>query len=300
MKAILIAVNVLLAMVALASAAMWGVLIRRAIMRSSESNGFLNALLPARPRRRPFWSIADVLVMLGALILVGSVVSTWMIQQGWMQPPSVESPDLTIESRIAAMVASTIAGLSACAIVVAWLRFFHQDAHRQLGLSVTRLDVVLGLKASMMLLPPVLMVSAAVNYFVPYNHQVLNVLAELRSPMQVAVVFFGTAIATPLFEELFFRGVFQGALQGLADYDPDQAAGPGDQWRPKAFWPVLLSSTVFASLHLGQGAAPIPLFLLALGLGFLYRQTGCLVAPVIVHMVLNGLTLVVELTKQAL
>ena len=51
-------------------------------------------------------------------------------------------------------------------------------------------------------------------------------------------------------------------------------------------------------VHLGgQGAAPIPLFFLALGLGFLYRQTGSLTPPILVHMILNGLTLVVTYLK---
>jgi membrane protease YdiL (CAAX protease family) len=295
--AILIAINVLLMIAAAASAAMWIVLIRNRILQPDPDVSFLESIVPSRPRSQPLdplWMIASVLVMLGSMILVGSLVSAWMIQQGWMQQPPTAAADMTVESLLASTVASTIAGLSAAAILITWLRLFHGDAHRQLGLTVTSSDVGLGLKAALMLLPPVLLISAGVNHYVQYEHTVLNVLAELSTPVAIAAIFFGTAIVTPFVEELLFRVLLQGALQGLADRGGDEAAS----WRPQAYWPIVASSAVFASLHLGQGAAPIPLFVLALGLGFLYRQTGCIVVPVIVHMVLNGLTLLVEVAKQ--
>lgn len=52
--------------------------------------------------------------------------------------------------------------------------------------------------------------------------------------------------------------------------------------------PICISSLIFAMLHIGQGAAPIPLFVLALGLGYLYWRTGQLLPCIIVHMLLNG------------
>jgi membrane protease YdiL (CAAX protease family) len=296
--AILIAINVLLIIAAAASAAMWIVLIRNRILQPDLDVSFLESIVPARPRSRPLdplWMIACVLVLLGSMILVGSLVSAWMIQRGWMQQPTTVAAEMTVDSLLASTVASTIAGLTAAAILIAWLRLFHRDAHRQLGLKVTPYDLGLGVKAALMLLPPVLLISAGVNHFVPYEHPVLDVLAELSTPAAIAAIFFGTAIVTPFVEELFFRVLIQGALQGLADRDGDAETN----WRPRAYWPIVASSAIFAALHSGQGAAPIPLFVLALGLGFLYRQTGRITAPMIVHMVLNGLTLLVEVAKQA-
>jgi membrane protease YdiL (CAAX protease family) len=86
--------------------------------------------------------------------------------------------------------------------------------------------------------------------------------------------------------------LLQGGLQRLAD--PPEAEQP---WRPVSFWPLIGASAIFAFMHFGQGAAPIPLFFLSLGLGYLYRQTGNLTACVVVHMVLNSLTLLVEILK---
>ncbi len=51
---------------------------------------------------------------------------------------------------------------------------------------------------------------------------------------------------------------------------------------------IVISSLVFSLLHLGHGADPIPLFFLALTLGYLYQRTGRLLPSVVVHFCLNG------------
>ncbi len=161
-----------------------------------------------------------------------------------------------------------------------------------------------------MILPPVMLVSAAVDLFVPYEHPVLESLAKIATPGVFVATFIGTAVVTPLVEEFLVRGLLQGSLQGIADRDPEDdspwysraftSTSPARDadWTPITYWPVVVSSLVFACLHIGgQGAAPIPLFVLSLGLGYLYRQTGSLTPPIVVHMVLNGLTLIVEFLK---
>ncbi|EMI47206.1 CPBP family intramembrane glutamic endopeptidase [Rhodopirellula sp. SWK7] len=62
-------------------------------------------------------------------------------------------------------------------------------------------------------------------------------------------------------------------------------------WTPTAIWPIVVASILFAVMHWGQGLAPIPLFFLSMGLGYLYRQTGSLVPSIVVHFVLNGFTM---------
>jgi membrane protease YdiL (CAAX protease family) len=54
---------------------------------------------------------------------------------------------------------------------------------------------------------------------------------------------------------------------------------------------VVFSSAIFALVHLGHGAAPIPLFFLALALGYLYQRTGRLLPSVTVHFCLNACSL---------
>ena len=55
-----------------------------------------------------------------------------------------------------------------------------------------------------------------------------------------------------------------------------------------AWWPIILSSLLFAMMHIGQGAAPIPLFLLALVLGYLYQRTHRIWPSMAAHLLLNA------------
>ena len=77
-------------------------------------------------------------------------------------------------------------------------------------------------------------------------------------------------------------------------HPPESKAGEqpdvGEQvyFDSKLRWtPILVSAGLFAAAHIGQGAAPIPLFFLAIGLGYLYRQTGSIVPGIVVHFLLN-------------
>jgi membrane protease YdiL (CAAX protease family) len=72
-------------------------------------------------------------------------------------------------------------------------------------------------------------------------------------------------------------------------------AGVEDQgalFRPHSpLWPgfgIALTSLIFAALHAPQWPAPIPLFLLALGLGFVVQRTGSLTAAICMHAIFNG------------
>jgi len=58
----------------------------------------------------------------------------------------------------------------------------------------------------------------------------------------------------------------------------------------RSFWPVILSSLVFALVHLGNGPSPVPLFFFALVLGYLYRQTHRIWPSIIAHASLNALS----------
>jgi membrane protease YdiL (CAAX protease family) len=64
------------------------------------------------------------------------------------------------------------------------------------------------------------------------------------------------------------------------------AVKPG-KMRPR-YWPIFVSSAIFAAVHLGHGYAPIPLFFLSLGLGYLYQQTHRVVPCIVVHLLLNA------------
>lgn len=70
----------------------------------------------------------------------------------------------------------------------------------------------------------------------------------------------------------------------------ESSPGPLSQWRPLA---IVFSSLLFGLVHLGHGPAPISLFFLALGLGYIYQRTRRLLPCIIIHMLLNGQTTLV-------
>ncbi len=57
-------------------------------------------------------------------------------------------------------------------------------------------------------------------------------------------------------------------------------------------WPIVGSSALFASVHIGHGVDFIPLFFLSLALGYLYQRTHRLWPSMILHTCLNATSLV--------
>lgn len=249
-------------------------------------------LVPRRSRQRPFWNPGDALVMFGTMQLIGALLAVAISQSGGMSD-SESAPATGEVQPIVLVQILLVSGLAASAITLGWLWLCDREAIGKLGLSPSLADLTLGLKAALLLLPPVLLISAAAGHFVQYEHPVLDLLGGLDSAAKIVTVFLATAVVTPFVEEFLFRVLLIGGLERIADPMPNS----DDAWRPRAWWPVVVSSLIFATMHLGQGAAPIPLFFLAMGLGFLYRQTGGITAPVVVHVVLNSVTLIVELVR---
>jgi len=62
-------------------------------------------------------------------------------------------------------------------------------------------------------------------------------------------------------------------------------------WVTQSHWPIYVTSAIFAGLHIGQGAAPIPLFVLSAALGYLYRKTESILPCIVLHMLLNTFSL---------
>jgi len=73
--------------------------------------------------------------------------------------------------------------------------------------------------------------------------------------------------------------------------------------RVTAAWlPIMISSLLFAAAHAGYGYSPVPLFVLALILGYLYQRTHRIIPCIVVHVVFNGVSLAMlglEIVRQA-
>lgn len=57
--------------------------------------------------------------------------------------------------------------------------------------------------------------------------------------------------------------------------------------------PILISSFLFALAHLGNGPSPVPLFVLALMLGYVYQRTHRITPCIVAHMVFNGVSVLI-------
>jgi membrane protease YdiL (CAAX protease family) len=158
----------------------------------------------------------------------------------------------------------------------------------------------------------------------PDEHPLIK-MALARPPWPLLAATVGLAVvAAPLIEELLFRGVLQRwlaksiwhshlvyALTITAPAVVDDTKNPRVWWTValvlsilplylavlylgrssptgKQYQSILVSSILFAAVHVTVWPTPIPLFLLGLCLGYLAFRTQSLVAPVILHALFNA------------
>ncbi|MGC1248618.1 MAG: type II CAAX endopeptidase family protein, partial [Spirulinaceae cyanobacterium] len=102
------------------------------------------------------------------------------------------------------------------------------------------------------------------------------ILLALQSQDKLALVifFFTASIAAPIFEEIIFRGFL---LPSLTRYIPVWTA-------------IVVSSLIFSIAHLSLSEV-LPLTALGMVLGFVYSRSRNLLAPMLLHSLWNGGTL---------
>ncbi len=171
-------------------------------------------------------------------------------------------------------------------------------------------DLLVGIAATLMLIPLVMIIQLIVTQWFPYAHPTIDSLKENFSGSTVVWAWISAVGVAPLTEEFFFRGLLQGWLQRKFDHEepkeiwliggpvnPNSSLAKAEELhyqKQYRFWaPIFITSLLFAAVHGGQGPAPIPLFALAIGLGYVFRKTGSFVPCVIVHVILNSISLTV-------
>lgn len=111
----------------------------------------------------------------------------------------------------------------------------------------------------------------------PEEHQLLVVFQQ-PSIFDRLLVILSAVILAPLFEELVFRAHLQSAIRKAT----------GMPWLA-----VIIASALFALVHGIWWMMP-PLFILALGLGYVYERTRNIWANILMHALFNALSLTVE------
>lgn len=139
-------------------------------------------------------------------------------------------------------------------------------------------EIVIGVGGYLAVLPlfsvvlVFLLVLANLFAYEPPPHPLVNVLLEeeVRSPGIVAYSMFLACFAGPIFEEIFFRGFCYNVIK--------KRWGMG--------WAVILTAAFFALIH-GSAYAFWPIFVLGVGLAYVYEIRQSLAAPMALHIVHN-------------
>jgi len=109
------------------------------------------------------------------------------------------------------------------------------------------------------------------------QHVLLRLLSEDESLRTLLLVVLLAGVLAPLVEELMYRVVLQTALEKIV---PPRAA-------------IVAVALIFSAMH--QMPDAIPLFPLALILGYAYQQSRSYLTIVLIHMLFNGTNLLILL-----
>ena len=154
------------------------------------------------------------------------------------------------------------------------------------------------------------LMALAVQIWPPEEHPVLALVKHGLTPGVAAMTILSAVILAPAAEELLFRGIIMPWLEKVFRVAPaapsesfleldEPADGPLVVPQPVTSRPAhptllllpnVITSIIFAELHAPQWPAPLPLFILSMGLGVLYKRTGSLWAPIALHASFNGLS----------
>jgi membrane protease YdiL (CAAX protease family) len=218
------------------------------------------------------------------------------------------------------LAVNMVAELAMAGVAVGWVVFRVRATPRDLGFSFSRIgsDVVLGWGAFLAAFVPVMELQVFLAKLTPYEHPLIRSLKHQPDALMMSIVAVSAVVVAPLAEELFFRVLIQGCFEAvevkrrwlltvrrLPDPSsmPPSDANSAAAVRPvateeeltalggPAAWPIVASSFLFALMHSGQGAAPIPLFIFSLFLGYVYQRTHRIWPSLVTHLLLNAMTM---------
>ncbi|GAA5131850.1 CPBP family intramembrane metalloprotease [Luteolibacter yonseiensis] len=111
--------------------------------------------------------------------------------------------------------------------------------------------------------------------------ETVKLLQDSTDPTLIGLMIFAAVIAAPFCEEIVFRGYLYTVGKRFA--------GP---WIG-----AFCSALIFSAAH-GSVAALLPLFIFGLVQVFIYEKTGSIWAPIAVHLLFNGATVLVQLAPR--
>jgi membrane protease YdiL (CAAX protease family) len=274
--------------------------------------------------RRPVpWNWVDLLLTL--LVFFANQMACMAAAFHWLGiEDNIAEAIGTPQGRLALLVATAISGLMTFLLSALLVAYRSGASVRDLGFVAGEIphDIMYGLVAFFAAAPIVYLIQVFFSFVVKieYDHPLVKAIQQQRDATTIAIVTFTAVVAAPLSEEFLIRVLLQGWLEKLELSSLDLSAqdnlaiGPpplpgsdeapvtgnaeaeqktpngtiGLAGLPLGSIPILVSSLLFALMHVGQGAAPIPLFVYALVLGFLYHRTHRALPSIVAHCALNS------------
>jgi len=282
-------------------------------------------ILSYEPRRPVPWKGIDVLMFIGILFLAEIVcLKIGMLMTGIQLPTN--DTQLDSQQQSLKLVAQFISSLMTFVIGAVAISSRVGASPTDLGWNLRRVpyDLKCGAIAFVMTVPIVFLVQLCLTKVVPYEHPVITLIDKRPGGAMLVVLTVSTVVIAPLFEEFLFRVLLQGWLEKLEESlltklrkepivnelstrSENDSLPPAETEQSQAnlfgltpgFLPIAVSSLVFSLMHIGQGPAIVPLFIFAVVLGFLYRQTHRLLPSFTVHFLLNAVSMAMLLAQPA-
>jgi membrane protease YdiL (CAAX protease family) len=281
-------------------------------------------------RRQVPWEGIDLLLILCAFVLFQWQCIAFGLKLAGVQPPEGWA-DLDSHAKTAVILADLVARLLTVAVGVAILVLRTGATPYDLGINGRRAtyDLRCGALAFVASLPLVYGVQALVTHWIPYEHQLIDVVHEQNAVATWIMAVLSAVVAAPLAEEFLFRVLLQGWLEKLelslvlkmpsavlrqidlpSVNETSDATSPdpipamvspsrGLLGLPLGAIPIFISSSLFALTHFREGnesvalrlLAVTPLFVFGVFLGFVYQRTHRLLPSLTVHFLLNAMTM---------
>ena len=280
-------------------------------------------LLPFEPRPSVPWGLRDIVVIV-VMMLLTQLAARWCVGSWYEIEPAAGLDEWTEQHVAAMLLAGSVANL--LTVFLAWLHMWRLVGAtlRDLGIDLKKAaaDTRAGVAAFLMLAVYVYAVQTILTRLVPPSHPIVTLLTRPAAARFYLIAGLAAVIVAPIAEEYVYRVLLQGWLENVSAAIRAWRANPaGDrddlvlllvgQWEvapglrplnvghlaPTAQkplppgWPIVVSALVFALMHWGHGPDPVALFILALGLGYLYQRTGRVWPCIVVHSLVNSVAL---------
>jgi membrane protease YdiL (CAAX protease family) len=283
-------------------------------------------LLPPGQDRDVPWGLKTVFLVFVTWVAVNVAIGSAYFH---LTGGSRRSPELTHSEQmlVVAMINGTL-----LVLVPLLLQATSNARLADLGLGSGRVgrQFLIGALAFLLVAPVVYLVNGlAVLIWSPEKHPLEQMVRAAPSAQIAYLALISAVLLAPAAEEMIFRGIIQGWLSRLFSralakpalvvderfgFEPsDIAVAPVEResrWRWLLRFPVpgidlaaqpglaralpiVLTSALFAVVHLPQWPAPLAIFVLSLGLGIVYQRTGSLVATFFTHALFNGFSTLV-------